>query len=95
MENTSIIRRPCVTEKSIAAAEVANKVVFEVATAANKIEIKKAVEELFGVKVLNVNTMRVPGKNVRMGRHQGSKPPWKKAIVTLREGDAIEFFEST
>ncbi len=94
MENTFVIRRPCVTEKSIASSEEANKVVFEVATDANKIEIKKAVQELFGVTVLNVNTMRVPGKSVRMGRHQGSKPAWKKAIVTLREGDTIEFFES-
>lgn len=95
MENTSIIRRPCVTEKSIASTEEANKVVFEVAVGANKIEIKKAVQELFGVTVLNVNTMRVPGKKVRMGRYQGVKPAWKKAIVTLREGDTIEFFEST
>lgn len=94
MESTRVIRRPCVTEKSIAGTEQANKVVFEVAMEANKIEIKKAVEELFSVSVLNVNTMRVPGKSVRMGRHQGRKPPWKKAIVTLREGDSIEFFES-
>ncbi len=95
MESTYIIRRPCVTEKSIASSEEANMVVFEVAVGANKIEIKKAVQELFGVTVLNVNTMRVPGKKVRMGRHQGAKPAWKKAIVTLREGDTIEFFEST
>ena len=95
MESTFIIRRPCVTEKSIASTEAANKVVFEVAIEANKIEIKKAVQELFGVTVLNVNTMRVPGKKVRMGRYQGTKPVWKKAIVTLREGDTIEFFEST
>ena len=94
MESTFIIRRPCVTEKSVAGSEEANKVVFEVAMDANKIEIKNAVEELFGVAVLNVNTMRVPGKSVRMGRRQGRKPPWKKAIVTLREGVAIEFFES-
>ena len=94
MENTRVIRRPCVTEKSIASTEEANKVVFEVAMEANKIEIKKAVEELFGVSVRNVNTMRVPGKSVRMGRHQGRKPPWKNAIVTRREGDSIEFFES-
>ena len=94
MESTSIIRRPCVTEKSIMSTEAANKVVFEVAIEANKIEIKKAVQELFGVTVLNVNTMRVPGKKVRMGRFQGTKPAWKKAIVTLREGDTIEFFES-
>ena len=95
MESTFIIRRPCVTEKSIESTEMANKVVFEVAIGANKIEIKKAEQELFGVTVLNVNTMRVPGKKVRMGRYQGTKPAWKKAIVTLREGDTIEFFEST
>ncbi len=94
MESTSIIRRPCVTEKSIAGTEMANKVVFEVAVGANKIQIKKAVQELFGVTVLRVNTMRVQGKKVRMGRYLGQKPAWKKAIVTLREGDTIEFFES-
>ncbi len=83
------------TEKSVTGSEGANKVVFEVAKRANKTEIKRAIEELFKVTVLNVNTMWVPGKRVRLGRHLGLRPPWKKAVVTLKEGDNIEFFEST
>ncbi|MEE9274414.1 MAG: 50S ribosomal protein L23 [bacterium] len=94
MEPTSVIRRPCVTEKSVQSNEAFNKVVFEVSPRANKTEIRGAVEQLFNVTVIKVNTMMVPGKRVRVGRHSGSRPPWKKAIVTLKEGDAIEFFES-
>ena len=94
MEPTAVIRRPCVTEKSIMSSEEANKVVFDVDTRANKVQIKEAVQDLFGVTVMKVNTMRMPGKRVRMGRHMGVRPPWKKAVVTLREGDHIEFFES-
>jgi large subunit ribosomal protein L23 len=74
--------------------EEANKVVFDVNNNANKAQIKEAVQELFGVTVIKVNTMRMPGKRVRMGRHMGVRPPWKKAVVTLKEGDQIEFFES-
>lgn len=94
MEPTSIIRRPCVTEKSIMGTEGANKVVFDVDVRANKTEIKKAIEQLFKVSVVKVNTMTQPGKRVRMGRFVGARPPWKKAVVTLKEGDHIEFFES-
>jgi len=94
MEPTAVIRRPCVTEKSIMSSEEANKVVFDVDTRSNKLQIKKAVQDLFGVTVMKVNTMRMPGKRVRMGRHVGVRPPWKKAVVTLKEGDHIEFFES-
>jgi large subunit ribosomal protein L23 len=94
MEPTSVIRRPCVTEKSVMSSEEANKVVFDVNNNANKAQIKEAVQELFGVTVIKVNTMRMPGKRVRMGRHMGVRPPWKKAVVTLKEGDQIEFFES-
>lgn len=94
MEPTLVIKRPCITEKSVAASEAANKVAFEVDMRAGKKEIKRAVESLFGVTVLKVNTMRVPGKRVRVGRHFGTKSPWKKAIITLQEGDQIEFFES-
>ena len=94
MEPTAVIRKPCVTEKSIMSSEEANKVVFDVDTRANKVQIKEAVQDLFGVTVMKVNTMRMPGKRVRMGRHMGVRPPWKKAVVTLREGDHIEFFES-
>ncbi|MEE9239863.1 MAG: 50S ribosomal protein L23 [bacterium] len=94
MEPTSVIRRPCVTEKSVTGTEEVNKVVFDVNIRANKAQIKQAVEQLFNVSVIKVNTMRQPGKRVRMGRHHGVRPPWKKAVVTLKEGDHIEFFES-
>ena len=94
MDPTSVIRRPCVTEKSVMSSEEANKVVFDVNNNANKAQIKEAVQELFGVTVIKINTMRMPGKRVRMGRHMGVRPPWKKAVVTLKEGDQIEFFES-
>lgn len=75
--------------------EAFNKVAFEVDMRANKSQIRRAVEQLFRVTVLKVNVMRVPGKRIRVGRHFGAKPPWKKAIVTLKEGDRIEFFESS
>ncbi|MED5579843.1 MAG: 50S ribosomal protein L23 [Nitrospinota bacterium] len=95
MDPVSIIVRPCVTEKSISISEEANKIVLEVKNAANKIQIKNAVEQLFNVTVLNVNTLRMPEKKVRVGRHLGVKSPWKKAIVTLKDGDNVEFFETT
>ncbi len=94
VEHTSIIRRPCVTEKSVRGTEETNKVVFDVDTRANKGQIKEAIEQLFSVTVIKVNTMTQPGKRVRLGRHYGVRPPWKKAVVTLKEGDHIEFFES-
>ena len=67
--------------------------VFEVDRRANKIQVKEAVERIFRVKVLKVRTQRVPGKIRRVGRNWGQRPDWKKAVVTLREGDRIEFFE--
>ncbi|MMZ71234.1 50S ribosomal protein L23 [compost metagenome] len=71
------------------------KYVFEVDIRANKTEIKKAVEAIFNVKVSNVNTLRVPAKPKRYGRHFGYRPEWKKAFVTLAEGSKpLEFFES-
>ncbi|MBI2132078.1 MAG: 50S ribosomal protein L23 [Candidatus Tectomicrobia bacterium] len=94
MQTTRIIRRPCVTEKSIQSSEAANKVVFEVDMRANKTQVRKAVEELFKVTVLKVNTLRVPAKEVRLGKRTGMRPPWKKAVVTLKAGDKIEFFET-
>ncbi|WP_435922612.1 50S ribosomal protein L23 [Paenibacillus sp. DYY-L-2] len=89
-----IIKRPVITERT---AEYMNdlKYVFEVDIRANKTEIKKAVEAIFGVKVSNVNTLRVPAKPKRYGRHFGYTPEWKKAFVTLAEGSKpLEFFES-
>lgn len=88
-----IIRPLIMTEKGEILKEEQNKVLFEVALKANKVEIQKAVEKLFNVGVESVNTLIVRGKTSRMGRRMGKRPNWKKAIVTLREGDAIEFFE--
>ena len=88
-----IIRRPLVTEKSTQANEETNKVTFVVRRDANKIEIKRAVEEVFGVSVLGVRTLNNRGKKKRVGAHQGRKPDWKKAVVSLREGDRIDLFE--
>jgi len=88
-----IIKRPIVTEQSMEAVED-KKYVFEVATDANKIEIKKAVEEAFGVKVAKVNTMNYMGKEKRQGATSGRRPSWKKAVVTLQpKSKGIEFFE--
>lgn len=89
-----IIRRPVITEQSMADTE-AKKYVFEVAKDATKIDIAKAVEEIFGVKVVKVNTLYVNGKLKRTGRYPaGRRPSWKKAVVTLSEDSkSIEFFE--
>ena len=88
-----IVRRPIVTEKSTAMKGEKNQILFEVAKDANKIEIKRAIESLFKVKVTRVRTMQVEGKKRRVGRTMGKRPDWKKAVVTLREGDTIDFFE--
>ena len=87
-----IIIKPVVTEKSVDLMQE-NKYCFKVAMDANKIEIKNAIEEIFKVTVVNVNTVNVHGKMKRMGRTQGMTASWKKAVVTLREGDSIEVFE--
>ncbi|MDP8224038.1 MAG: 50S ribosomal protein L23 [Candidatus Lernaella stagnicola] len=88
-----IIKRPVITEKANLAQEDRNKVTFEVALHANKVEIGKAVEELFDVTVEDVRTQVMPGKRKRLGRHIGYTPKWKKATVTLQKGDSIDFFE--
>ena len=88
-----VIRKPIITEKTMGIMEN-KKYTFEVAQDANKIEIKNAVEKIFGVKVASVNTMNVLGKYKRMGVHVGKRPDWKKAIVTLKEDNkTIEFFD--
>lgn len=89
----NIIKRPIITEKSMD--QIANKkYTFEVDINANKTQIKKAIEEIFNVKVQKVNTMRVKGKVKRLGRYEGKRADWKKAIVTLTpDSKAIEFFE--
>jgi large subunit ribosomal protein L23 len=88
-----IVRRPLVTEKSNIGREEGNLVTSAVDPRANKHEIKRAVEELFDVRVLDVRTMRMPRKTRRVGKFTGRKPEWKKAIVQLAEGQTIEFFE--
>ena len=91
-----VIRRPiALTEKASRLKMDNNQVVFEVNRGANKIEIRSAVEELFGVKVVGVNTLIQRGKVKRMGKGTAKRPNWKKAIVTLREGDDISFFDES
>jgi large subunit ribosomal protein L23 len=92
-EAHQIIQRPLITEKSNRQKEQRNQIAFIVNPKANKIEIRQAVEKLFKVKVLNVHTMNIVGKQKRVGRFMGWTSDLKKAIVTLREGDRIEFFE--
>ena len=93
MMSYEIIKKPIITENSMD--QMADrKYTFEVAKDANKIEIKKAIEEVFGVKVEKVTTMVVLGKVKRMGANSGKRPDWKKAIVKLAEGSkTIEFFD--
>ena len=90
-----IIKRPIITEQSMAEIDM-KKYVFEVAKDANKIEIAKAVEEAFGVKVAKVNTLNMQGKTKRMGAQPaGRRPSWKKAMVTLTpDSKSIELFEN-
>ena len=88
-----IIRRPLITEKTSIQKEVANQVTFEVDRRANRVEIHRAVEKLFNVKVEKVRTMHVSGKVKRRGKTLGRTRDWKKAIVTLRPGERIDFFE--
>ncbi|MCR4425430.1 MAG: 50S ribosomal protein L23 [Firmicutes bacterium] len=87
-----IVIKPLVTEKSTAMMEQ-RKYAFRVRPDANKVEIARAVEAIFKVRVVDVNTVTMRGKVKRLGRHEGKTPDWKKAIVTLREGDRIPLFE--
>jgi large subunit ribosomal protein L23 len=89
----SVLKRPLITEKSTLAKELDNKVLFEVDKRATKIEIRKAVESIFNVKVLSVHTVSQKGKTKRMGRNLGKRNDWKKAYVTLAPGQSVEFFE--
>ncbi len=88
-----IVIRPLMTEKSTLLREGANKYAFRVIPTATKRQIAQAVEELFDVHVKDVRTMRMQGKKKRLGRNIGRRPSWKKAIVTLAEGDTVDFFE--
>ncbi|MFH1624868.1 MAG: 50S ribosomal protein L23 [Pseudomonadota bacterium] len=89
----NVIKKPLITEKSDIQKGKFNQVIFEVNSDANKVEIKRAVERLFKVKVLNVNTSSIRGKPKRLGKNVGRRKDWKKAIVTLKPGDHIDFFE--
>ena len=89
----SVIKRPLITEKSSRQKEGQNKYLFAVDPRANKIEIKRAVEQLFRVKVDRVNVSKVHGKIKRLGKSLGRRPDWKKAVVLVKKGDRIDLFE--
>ena len=93
MTSHEILKRPLITEKSTIEKEKSNQLAFEVDKKANKVEIRRAVEQLFGVKVTGVRTVRMKGKVKRYGRTLGKRRDWKKAIVALAEGEHVEFFE--
>jgi len=94
MDPQQLIRRPLITEKATRLKEGSNTVCFEVARSANKIEIRRAVERLFGVKVAHVRVANRQGKWKRMGKYLGQRKAWKKAYVRLAAGEKpIEFFE--
>ena len=96
MKLTSVIRRPLITEKTTIARESGAVIVFEVARQATKIDIKHAVEKMFGSKVASVRTQLQHGKFKRQGRFEGQRSDWKKAWVRLRDGEKIpEFMEGT
>ncbi len=92
MELRDIIVRPVISEKAYALMSE-GKYTFRVSLTANKVQIRQAIEKIFNVKVEKVATIRVLGKTKRMGRTQGKRPDYKKAIVTLKAGETIEFFE--
>ena len=94
MKNSyEVLIAPMLTEKGTLMKEMDNKILFRVARHANKIEIKKAVEEIFKVKVDCVRTINVRGKKKRMGKFEGTRSDWKKAIVSLKEGELLAFVE--
>ena len=96
MKPTDVIRRPLVTEKTTIARESGEVVVFEVARAATKVDVRRAVEKLFGTKVASVRTQIGHGKFKRQGRFEGQRPDWKKAWVRLKAGEKVpDFIEGT
>ena len=90
---SEVIKSPLITEKGTLVNELGNQVLFRVSLTANKVEIQQAVETFFKVKVVKVRTVRVLGKHRRVGRVIGQRSDWKKAYVTLAEGQRIDFFE--
>ncbi len=96
MKPTDVIRRPLVTEKTTIAREKGEVIVFEVACKATKVDVRRAVEKLFGTKVAGVRTQLAHGKFKRQGRFEGQRPDWKKAWVRLKAGEkAPDFIEGT
>lgn len=93
MIHYDIIIRPLITEKTNIQKETSNQISFEVDRRANRVDIKRAIEKIFKVKVAGVRTMQVKGKPKRRGRVLGKQRDWKKAIVTLGPGERIDFFE--
>ena len=93
LQEYKIIRKPLITEKGTILKDENNQLVFEVDPRSNKSEIKKAVEKLFKVTVVSVKTQNKAGKPKRLGRSVGRRRNWKKAIVTLKEGNRVDFFE--
>lgn len=89
-----IIYQAIISEKGTILRDVHNRYIFKVHVQANKIEIKKAIETAFTVKVLDVKTINVKGKSKRLGRYEGKRSDWKKALVKLKEGDSIDIFEN-
>jgi large subunit ribosomal protein L23 len=90
-----VVKRPLITEKAERSREANRQYAFEVHRDATKIQVKQAVEKLFSVHVLAVRTAIARGKNKRVGRNVGQRPNWKKAFVTLKEGETIALFEGT
>lgn len=88
-----IVRMPRITEKGTRLKERDNVITFEVRRDANKVQVRKAIEAIFKVKVADVTTVNVAGKKKRLGQRMGRRPDWKKAYVTLRPGEKIEMFE--
>ena len=93
MTPETIIKRPIILTEKASLLNKENKVVFEVAPNSNKVQIREAVQKLFNVTVTNVNTLLMRGKDRRMGRGYGKMQNWKKAVITLKAGDTIEFFD--
>jgi large subunit ribosomal protein L23 len=89
-----VITSPLITEKGTMVSELGNQVLFRVRRDANKDEIRRAIEMLFKVKVVKVRTLHLLGKTKRVGKYAGRRPAWKKAYVTLAEGQRIDFFEN-
>ena len=94
MNPHDVLKKPLLTEKITALREMKNSVAFSVDGRATKVDVRRAVEKVFQVKVTTVNILNVKGKRKRQGRFVGKRPDWRKAIITLKEGEKIELYES-